>query len=273
MNNKFFPLIKKLLYGLEYIIFGGTLRERCLLYNLRNYYNSKFRREWNWSKNPPSFENQRIFNFNFAFTEKNYGPYFLFRGFYSSELIRNNDRVLDIGCGDGFLTKRFYSKKALVVDAIDFDNVALNCACKQNFSHNIIYSHKDAVNDDFPNTNYNVVIWDGALGHFDQDSINKILNKISQSLVRDGIFCGSESMGPEGDDHLYIIDKSNDLLLLFKPFFRYIQFKEIQYELEWTNGFIRKEIFWRCSNETENLKELDWEKHYQENSRGEINEY
>jgi SAM-dependent methyltransferase len=266
-------LIKKLFNTFEYIICGSALRESISIFILKNYYNSKLRREWKWSKTPPHFEDHRIFFFNFAFTKKNYGPYFLFRGFYTAELIRENDKVLDIGCGDGFLSKRFYSKRARIVDALDIDTDAINCARRYNFSENIKYYNINAISDSFPEQNYNIIAWDGAIGHFSLDSINKILKKIRHSLNNDGVFCGSESLGLEGDDHLFIIKISNELYLLFEPFFRYVQFKQIHYELDWANGIIRKEIFWRCSNNINRLSDIEWEKFYQDNSQGADNEH
>ena len=103
----------------EELIYFGSISERVAVQWLLRIYQSKFRLDWEFSKNPPHFYNHRIGMAQFAFGKTTYGPYAYYRGFYSSQVIQDSDTLLDIGCGDGFFTKRFYSTKCNHVDGID----------------------------------------------------------------------------------------------------------------------------------------------------------
>ena len=121
------PMRKRTAVVLETMIHGGARRERFLVRLLGNYYRSLFRRQWRWSERRPHFETQRAFMFDFAFSRS---PRFtgaspFFRGFFGSEVVRDGDEVLDIGCGDGFFSMRFFSERASHVDAIDTDAEAI----------------------------------------------------------------------------------------------------------------------------------------------------
>jgi 2-polyprenyl-3-methyl-5-hydroxy-6-metoxy-1,4-benzoquinol methylase len=74
----------------------------------------------------------------------------LFRGLYCAEIIRDGDVVLDVGCGDGSLTKRFLAARAFHVDAIDIEPSAIACASSHNRAPNITYTVLDAVKDPLP---------------------------------------------------------------------------------------------------------------------------
>ena len=123
--------------------------------------------------------------------------------------------MLDIGCGDGFFTKRFFSLKCSRVDGVDIEPSAIQFAMKDNCAENIKYHLLDAVAKDFPEREYNVIVWDGAIGHFSPDTLETMLQKIRAALSQDGIFCGSESLGVEGADHLTRFDSLDDFGKLF----------------------------------------------------------
>src|SRR5579864_4789004 len=91
----------------ERLIWGGPRRETLLVQLLGGYYESVFRREWTLGGKPPHFENHHVDVFRLGWGETTLSPEYLFRGFFDAEIIRPGDRVLDIGCGDGFFTKRF----------------------------------------------------------------------------------------------------------------------------------------------------------------------
>jgi hypothetical protein len=244
----------------ERLVFGGRLREAILIRLLSGYYHSQFRRQWRWSTEQPHFEDQRVFFFDFAFSKP---PIFtgaspFYRGFFASEVIRDGDLVLDIGSGDGFFSMRFLSERASHVDALDIDSSAISLAKKENFASNVQYHCSDAIIDPFPKDLYDVICWDGALGHFSAQSAARMLTKFSRHLHPQGIFIGSESLGSEGHDHLQFFESLDDVGALFKPYFRYVCLRQINYPLPWARGFVRKEAFWRCSNHSERLESLMW---------------
>src|SRR5258705_7698878 len=84
------------------IVGGGRRRESTLLKLLRRYYLNLYRREWELGAEEPHFFSQRVGFFEFAFGQSGIGPYSFYRGFFASEMVRENERLLDIGCGDGF---------------------------------------------------------------------------------------------------------------------------------------------------------------------------
>lgn len=254
-------LRRRMSYLKESILGGGELRESVLLGLLGRHYASLYRRLWLLSDEEPHFSGHRVSVFTFAFGKTLLGPESFYRGFYSSEVIRGNDRVLDIGCGDGFFTGRFFSARCRHVDAIDNEPDAINEAVGHNSAPNISYHLLDAVSAPFPGDQYEVIVWDGALGHFATDTTNEMLEKISRHLTQDGIFVGSESLGLEGSDHLQFFESLDDLYLLFKPHFKHIELRSVDYRINVgvPGESLRREGFWRCSNDRNRLRDSHWQ--------------
>ena len=247
-------------YLKEYILGGGELRESILLKLLGHHYSSVYRREWQFSEEDPHFSNNRVSMFGFVFRGHISGPGSLYRGFFSSEVIRDKDALLDIGCGDGFLTASFFSARCSHVDAIDIEPTAIEAARKHNAADNIDYHLLDAVNQPFPKNEYNVIVWDGALGHFAPATTQHMFEKIAKHLAPDGIFVGSESLGVEGTDHLQFFSSLDDLYSLLKPYFKHIELRSIEYRINvgLSNESLRHEGFWRCSNDPKRLRDSHW---------------
>jgi 2-polyprenyl-3-methyl-5-hydroxy-6-metoxy-1,4-benzoquinol methylase len=192
----------KLLSLKESALWGGTRRESALVRLLNRYYFSLYRRQWELSDEEPHFFSQRIGFFKFAFGDDGLGPYAFYRGFFGSEVIQPDDQLLDIGCDDGFFTKRFLSSRCAKVDAVDIEPSAIESAQIFNSAPNISYRLLDAVNEPFPSEKYDVIVWDGAIGHFAKETTDRVLAKIQAALETNGVFVGSESLGFEGSDHL-----------------------------------------------------------------------
>lgn len=241
----FSELGKKLLQYIERLI-SGRRRRDYLKKLLRFQYQSKFRHDWVWAKEPPHFSDTE--NFENLFEHSSVFFAFL-KGYFTSELLKNEDRLLDIGTGTGFFSSRFFSHKCKHIDAIDVEESAIIYAKKYNYTNNINYTVLDAVNSSFPSQKYDVVVWDGAIGHFHPDTIDKMLKKILNSLDKNGIFTGSETLGrDEGVDHLQFFETLNELGALLKKYFKYCYLKEVHYNLQHDKKFIRKEAYWRCCN-------------------------
>lgn len=169
---------------------------------------------------------------------------------------------MDIGCGDGFLSKRFYAVRAARVDAVDIEKTAISTASKENPAPNVFYALLDATSQDFPSNNYNVIVFDGAIGHFRPETIDLVLRKIVASLDQDGVFCGSESLGYEGIDHLTFFESIDDLGRLLKNHFQYVFLRTMQYQVGLYGNSIRRiEAYWRCSNSMTRLESMGWMKY------------
>lgn len=234
--------------AVERVIGGGRLRERLLLTALRAHYRSRFRREWLWTDDPPHSFAHRIGAFDLAFGSARTGPYPWFRAFFVAEVLREGDTLLDIGCGDGFFTARFFGPRCRDVDGIDVDSSAIETARRENDAPNVAYRVADAVALPFPRERYDVVVWDGALGHFAPDATHAMLVKIERSLAEDGIFCGSESLGLEGIDHQQFFPDLDSLGALLATRFPHVWLRELEYT---TGSHTRREAFWRaCTTPT-----------------------
>jgi SAM-dependent methyltransferase len=233
--------------ALEAFLYGGRFRESFLVGLLGALHRSQYRREWLYrSSEPPPFYNQRWNGFEFVYG-KSRNPYPFTRGFLVSEVIRSGDRLLDIGCGDGFFTNTFYSPRCRHVDAIDIEPSAIATAKRLNSARNVDFYVLDAVADPFPSDRYDVIVWDGAIGHFADSDLSTVLEKIVGALSPSGIFVGSESLGIEGSDHLQFFEDEAALAASFEPYFEHVLIRTEEYQIG--TGFLRREAYWRCAND------------------------
>lgn len=237
--------VSLLLRGGEALVFGTRLRESVLVGLLGSLHRSQFRRDWLfYPEIPPHFYNQRWSAYRFAYGDKR-GIQAFTRGFLAAEVVQKGDRLLDIGCGDGFFSKSFFSDRCARIDAVDIEPSAISTARRLNPGVNIDYRVLDAVREDFPASRYDVIVWDGAIGHFSNQDMATMLKKISRALSPDGIFVGSESLGTEGDDHLQHFATESDLAAVFRPYFKHVLIRTNSYPIP---GGQRWEAYWRCAN-------------------------
>jgi SAM-dependent methyltransferase len=237
------------------IVGGGERRERLLLRLLGLHYRTLFLRQWRWADEAPHFFDHRIGSFLFA-TGKEHGFSYI-RGYFASELVRDGDRVLDIGCGDGFFARRFFAARGASVDAIDIEPSAIAHAERHNSAPLIRYRLQDAVNEPFPSEAYDIVVWDGALGHFAPETTDLMLAKIRSALADGGVFVGSESLGSqEGEDHLQFFQSLDELGEILSGHFPHVMVRELEYRLP--GGLLRREAFWRCAVDPNRIERANW---------------
>ncbi len=239
---------------------GSRVQERLLLGLLAHYYASRLRYQWKWVTPPevPHFFEHRIGFFELVFGEPTAGPYPFYRAFFASDVIQAGDHLLDLGCGDGFFTKRFCAPRCAHVDGVDIEPSAIETARAQNSAPNITYHLLDATTATWPRDRYDVIVWDGALGHFSGETTAVMLRKIATAIGSSGIFVGSESLGREGSDHLQFFDSVDDLRRMFAPHFKHVAIRQQQFPI--LNGtFLRNEAYWRCTQDSRRLEYCDWE--------------
>jgi 2-polyprenyl-3-methyl-5-hydroxy-6-metoxy-1,4-benzoquinol methylase len=237
--------------------FASKAAEAFFLACLQRVYGSQFDKSWLQSSEAPHFYSQH-WNVFRMLNGKATGPGWLLRGVYAYEVINQGAKVLDIGCGDGFFTKNFLAPKALRVDAIDIEPSAIDEARRRNADPRIRYERRDAISETFPDYQYDTVVWDGAIGHFTRQTSEVVLRKISAGLNKNGVFCGSETLGTEGSDHLQYFMELSDLGKLLASAFESIWLKVDAYPIN--NGFLRREAYWRCSPSATAVGELNWTK-------------
>ncbi len=244
-----------LLMLIDRIIGGGEVRLRLLLALLDLNRRTQLRRDWVFSTQPPAFFDPRLALIQILNGASAYG---LYRGYYAAEVIRQGDSILDIGCGDGFFDKRFFAERAGRIDAIDVEPKAIESARRRNAAPNIRYLVQDAVRDDFPAHRYDVIIWDGALGHFAPQTSAFVLEKIRDALRPGGVFVGSEALGFDGDDHLQFFGNISEIASLMRGTFKFVQLREIRYRFPESERH-RTEAFWRCAVRSERLASSAWQ--------------
>ncbi len=240
------------------VVGGSAIRERVLIRLFNRYYCEKIRREWALSKEPPHYTDFRATCFQFGFGQSAFSPLNWSRCFYNAEILRDSDVVLDIGCGDGFTTRRFFAPCCFQVDALDVEPSAIATAKRHQALDKITYHLMDAVQSPFPRERYNVVIWDGALGHFPPETTALMMQKIRNVLTPDGIFVGSESLGHEGGDHLQYFETLEELAKSFTPHFEVVAMKEHAYRIGRKGEFLRREAYWRCSASAKRFDAQKW---------------
>ena len=240
---------RRVLRRLEAIVFGGELRRRTLMYLLDRYFESLHRRQWRWGELPHFYDHRHG---AWGLLTGTVQPWGWTRAFYAGELMRPRDIVLDIGCGDGFFDSRFFAPRVAHIDAVDIDPSAIAHASRFSAAPNVAYHLSDAVSEPFPRPEYDVVVWDGALGHFPPATLDGLIRKIARA-VGDGVFCGSESLGIEGSDHLQFFADEATVARLFTSHFVQVKTATLSYPL---GDGIRVEVFWRCSQDPNRL--LAW---------------
>jgi SAM-dependent methyltransferase len=239
----------------ERIAFGGERRRALLMRLLVWHDRSLLRRQWALADEMPHFYDHRVGSLLFSAGEE---PGFgMFRGFLAAQVMRPSDVVLDIGCGDGFFASRLFSPRVAHVDSIDIEPSAIEHASRHNHAPNVSYHLLDAVAAPFPRARYDVVVWDGALGHFAPDVTQRMLVKICEALAPGGVFVGSESLGEEGHDHLQFFADLEALRAVLAPAFAAVQVSQMDYVIP--GGLLRHEGYWRCvAGDTDRLAAAAW---------------
>lgn len=255
--------IRKTVLLAERLIFSRPL-EWMLAALLGQHLKSQWRRDWLYPGEEEShFYKHRESAFALAYAQDSgYKADGLVRGFFSSEVIREGDSVLDIGCGDGFFSTRFFSQRAKRVVAVDIEPSAISYATKNYCNPKTEFVLLDAVNGEFPSGPFDVIVWDGAIGHFAPEALEGMLIRIKENLSSNGIFVGSESLGHEGHDHLVFFETLKDFHKLLSRFFSHVELREVEYPVGSGGGrFVRREAYWRCSSSAERLDELRWKRY------------
>jgi ubiquinone/menaquinone biosynthesis C-methylase UbiE len=236
----------------------GPRREKILVGLLDTHFGIRHRVDWELSQEAPHFYDFRSGVFSLGFGDAPPSSHTLDRAAMARDTFADGDRVLDIGCGDGFFTRRFYSDRAGRIDAIDVEKSAISHAGHYHAHPKINYVKCDAVAEPFPSNVYDAVIWNGAIGHFSAADTAIVLRKIRASLTPAGVFAGSESLGMEGHDHHQYFPDEAAVQELFAPYFRCVATRVVNYTIGTQRNFARREVFWRCSDSRESISRDAW---------------
>lgn len=134
------------------------------------------------------------------------------RGVLNSLCLRDGD-ALELTCGDGFYTSRFYASKLNSVIACDRDPKAIDSARKHSGASNVSYIVADILTE-MPSGKFQNVIWDFGFpwcNHFSAQQVNTIVAQCKDRLTESGIFSGylallSQHGGSAQNEHAAGID-------------------------------------------------------------------
>lgn len=250
------PLVLRVARAFERLVWGGDRRGRLFERLLQGHYRSRFRRDWVLAApdDVPHFFDHRMHAVELAAGDVDVTPWT--RAFLVGEVLREGDSLLDIGCGDGFFDLHFFAERCMSIDAVDVEESAITHAWRHNTAPNIAYHVLDATAEPFPRSSYDVIVFDGAIGHFPPGTTERVLKKVFDALAADGVFCGSESLGREGTDHLQFFETLDDLGAVLASRFPYVTLREVAYRTP--AGLARREAFWRCAQDSRRLDEAGW---------------
>lgn len=105
--------------------------------------------------------------------------------------------VLDLFSGDGYYSAHFHATIAGHIDAVDKDPSAIAHARRYHAHKAIQYYVLDAVEQDFPRSAYDVVLWFEGIEHLSDKEYLKIIGKIKNCIRGGGVLVGSTPLVPE----------------------------------------------------------------------------
>jgi spermidine synthase len=100
--------------------------------------------------------------------------------------------ALELTCGDGFYTSRFYAAKLNSMVACDRDPKAIESARKYSRASNVSYVVADILTE-IPSGKFHNVVWDFGFpwcNHFSSPQVDAIVAQCKDRLTESGIFSG-----------------------------------------------------------------------------------
>lgn len=235
-------------YGLRllsYAPFNIAFAQLARRYAVR-YADTEFWRTWTFGNVPHWYDH----SLDYWKWPADLHPHWLERGIYAVQVMTPGCKVLDIGCGDGFYSHYFYASIAGQVDAIDLDRNAIAHARRYHAHSNLRFVQQNAVTDRFPDTNYEVIVMDGALGHFQPEDLDALLRRIRAALAPGGLFVGfevAESEDAQSWDHPIALPDEQAFRDLLAPYFPHVAIYTNH-----TPG--RYNVYFRCGENAERLQ-------------------
>jgi phospholipid N-methyltransferase len=123
---------------------------------------------------------------------------FLERGVLNTLAMRPGAEILELCCGDGFNTHRFYAGRGSRILAVDYNPSALRHARRYHNRANIEYRKCD-LRSEFPDGSFDNIIWDSAIHHFSKPEATAILTSANARLRPAGILSGYTVIEPHSE--------------------------------------------------------------------------
>jgi len=182
--------------------------------------------QWSKGSNPEFFDHKIDLYYQWLNTRN---PLWLERGVFGSLVLKAGGDVLELGCGDGFNACNFYSIRSRRIVACDYDPNAISTAERKSSASNIEYVLGD-IRSEMPSGKYDTVIWDAAIGHFEEQDIRRLMADIKSRLKDGGVLSGYTPLGVKTiSQHIYGFGSKADLLQFLEPYFVHVKVFETMY--------------------------------------------
>lgn len=215
----------------------GILKSMALLSRNLTQFMHEVQLKFEWFI-PPVPEWHNHFNDQFYQFRKDRNPLWTERGVFNLLAMKDQAKVLELCCGDGFNAYHFYSVRASSIISVDFDQNAITHAKRYNQVHNVEYRLCD-IRSEMPEGKFDNVIWDAAIEHFTQDEIDNVLKSIKERMTNEAILSGYTLKENEAGKgliyHEYEFKSKEDLLRFFTPYFKNVKVFETIYP--WRHNF------------------------------------
>lgn len=152
--------------------------------------------DWYFNSKEPSSYKHEINLYNWIYNPAQVE--FVEGGVFGRMLIKKDNKVLDLCCGDGSYSYLFFSDITRQVDAVDYDHGSIKYAIKNYNKSNINYICSDLLKFNFKKEYYDVIIWRSGSAYFTRENRKLLLSKICNSLKSDGkLYIGTPLMDKE----------------------------------------------------------------------------
>lgn len=158
----------------------------------RLYYKQLFESVYSGKNEPPAWFDHRID----LYYQWPHNLFWLERGVLPRKYMVDGCTVLDLFCGDGFFSRYFYSTIAGYIDAVDKDPKAISHAKRWHSHPKINYAVRNAVEQGFPRSSYDVIVWFEGIEHLDEAQCEVIVKRIKEAMGETGVLIGSTPIVP-----------------------------------------------------------------------------
>ena len=140
--------------------------------------------DWFFNNVQPSSYKHEINLYNWIYDPSQ--SQFVEGGVFGRMLIKKDDNVLDLCCGDGSYSYLFFSDISKLVDAIDNDERAIKYARETYKKNNINYICDDLLQYKLKDEFYDVIVWRAGVAYFSKKDRKALFLKIYHSLKMNG---------------------------------------------------------------------------------------
>jgi SAM-dependent methyltransferase len=211
-------------------VFLFELEARISRFWVSSVHHRLFLAQWGLPPSPEFFDHHIDLYYQWI---KLGSPFWLERGVFGSLCLKEGGTVLELGCGDGFNSKNFYSNRVNHIIACDFDPSAIATAKRKNQAKNVDFFLAD-IRTAMPTGKFDNIIWDASIEHFTPEEIESIMKNIKSRLTEQGVMSGYTLVErQDGAKHLhqheYEFKDMADLRRFLTPYFRHVTVFETIY--------------------------------------------